>query len=256
MHPDIFMSKHKEPAYFVKELNLSKGIDWYLSLFADAKDEKYIGESSTDYTKLPHYDGVASRIHEFNLDAKIIYILRDPVERAISHYWWDVNWSGETRNMLEVVKKSEWIVNCSKYSMQLQAYMDLFPKSSVYVTTLEELKSTPETVLKNLFIWLDVAPFDIPSSAFEKRHNVSSEKVNMFLGGRLPWIKDSFLWKMAKKILPANIRTALLKLLSIKEQRYSEPEPAISYLLPVLSEDTRKLEALTRKKFDMWQKSN
>lgn len=59
MHPDIFMSqKPKEPQYFVQELNWSKGEDWYLSLFEAAGDAKIIGESSTDYSKLPRYQGL------------------------------------------------------------------------------------------------------------------------------------------------------------------------------------------------------
>lgn len=75
-HPDIFMSQVKEPMHFSREDMWSKGNDDYLGLFADAKNEKYLGESSTEYTKLPFRDGVAKRLYEFNPEAKLIYIAR------------------------------------------------------------------------------------------------------------------------------------------------------------------------------------
>ncbi len=74
LHPDIFMTKDpwKEPGYFVKEINLGKGIYWYLDLFKDAKNEKFLGESSVGYTRSPNYPGVPERIHDFCPNAKII----------------------------------------------------------------------------------------------------------------------------------------------------------------------------------------
>ena len=89
-HPEICMSDRKEPGYFVEEYGWSNGVDWYLRQFSGDGKEKYLGESTTDYTKLPRFKGVARRIAEFNPGAKIMYLLRDPIERTISHYWWRV----------------------------------------------------------------------------------------------------------------------------------------------------------------------
>ncbi|MEQ1486826.1 hypothetical protein [Methyloglobulus sp.] len=74
LHPEIFMTKDlwKEPGYFVKEINFGKGIDWYLDLFKDAKNEKFLGESSVGYTRSPNYPGAPERIHDFCPNAKII----------------------------------------------------------------------------------------------------------------------------------------------------------------------------------------
>ena len=83
-NPEIYMSEEKEPGYFVKELAQDKGIDWYLSLFDKAENVKYAGESSTHYTKLPTFSGVAERIHEFSPSAKLLYIMRDPIRRSIA----------------------------------------------------------------------------------------------------------------------------------------------------------------------------
>ena len=84
LHPQICMSSTKEPNYFVEEKNYAEGIDWYQSLFKDST--KALGECSTNYSKRPFFQGVAQRIQAVLPDVKLIYLLRDPVERIISHY--------------------------------------------------------------------------------------------------------------------------------------------------------------------------
>ena len=87
-HKEIFMSEIKELGFFVPEFSYQpKELSWYLSLFEQAENYRYIGESSTHYTKVPFYDGVAERVYMFAPEARLIYIVRDPIERAISHYW-------------------------------------------------------------------------------------------------------------------------------------------------------------------------
>ena len=88
------MSRPKETHYFVEEIGFDiprirrslKGESDYLRLFAAAGDATVIGESSTTYAKLARHAGVARRIADFNPDARIIYIMRDPIKRIESHY--------------------------------------------------------------------------------------------------------------------------------------------------------------------------
>ena len=98
-HPDILMCPMKEPSHFVNSEELR--IVWpgpsrpsfgntekdYCDLFRGGEGKLVRGESSTAYTKLHKVTGVAKRIYDFNSDAKLIYIMRDPIERTISHYW-------------------------------------------------------------------------------------------------------------------------------------------------------------------------
>ncbi len=88
-HPQIFMSLNKEPEYFAKQ-EVFKGEDWYLSLFRSAAGIQIVGESSTTYARLPYFPGVPDRIAKFNPEARFIYVMRDPVERSISQYWFRV----------------------------------------------------------------------------------------------------------------------------------------------------------------------
>ena len=97
-HPDIFMSNVKEPGYFAECMNYyPKDLAWYESLFKEAKGEMIIGESSTNYTKLPICTDVVNKIWEFNPDARFIYVMRDPIKRVISHYWHGVKYGDERK---------------------------------------------------------------------------------------------------------------------------------------------------------------
>ena len=117
-HPSIFMaSRPKEPSYFVDpdqleqvypsiwEMGFWKSEERYLSLFDGAEGCAVIGEASQNYARLARVTGVAERIAAFNPDARFLYIMRDPVRRTISHYWYMVNSYGEGRPMLTAVRE-------------------------------------------------------------------------------------------------------------------------------------------------------
>lgn len=82
-HPDVFIAPEKEVHFFNR--NFDKGTDWYRSRFADARGQKAIGEASPTYMYLPH---ALDRIAETLPDVRLIAILRNPIDRAYSHYWW------------------------------------------------------------------------------------------------------------------------------------------------------------------------
>lgn len=84
LHPQISMSREKELNFFIKERNWYKGIEWYKSNFT-TKAMIY-GESSPNYTNYPFFMGVPERMCSVVPEAKLIYIVRDPIDRVISHY--------------------------------------------------------------------------------------------------------------------------------------------------------------------------
>src|SRR5579863_331121 len=137
-HPSIFMCSPKEPCHFVhpEQLKFLWPGAWakrywanqeaYLSLFRTAGAAAVIGEASVYYTHLPLASGVPERIHQFCPYARFIYIMRDPVERTISHYWHRVRWHEEGRSSIEAVKNDPQYRDVSYYAMQLKPYLDLF----------------------------------------------------------------------------------------------------------------------------------
>ncbi len=253
-HPDIFMSQHpKETQYFVEELNWSKGQEWYLSLFSSANGARVLGESSTDYAKLPRYKGVVERIAQFNREARIVYIMRDPIERSISHYWWEVRWSAEGRPIAQAIKSVKDITDTSYYAMQLAPYIETFGRNRIMALTLEELSAAPQKTLARLFEWLGVEPAFVPPS-LDRRDNAATEKVSKVWGSSyISKLRGTPAWEALKRIVPSPVRASAIKTLSRPVERdFSDVARAIDYLRPIQQQQTAELCQLLNRQFPEW----
>src|SRR3954452_11529156 len=82
LHPDIAMSAQKELNFFTRE-DWRSQVDWYAAQFADAQVR---GESSPGYTLAPYLPSAAERMYELIPDARLVYLVRDPVDRAVANY--------------------------------------------------------------------------------------------------------------------------------------------------------------------------
>jgi len=106
-HPEIQMSAVKEPNFFAPHLDPINeprrvgSLDQYEQLFDPAVAVR--GEASTPYSEYPLRQGVPERIHEQVPEAKFVYMVRDPVERTISHYNHLVAPQGERRSLAEAL---------------------------------------------------------------------------------------------------------------------------------------------------------
>jgi hypothetical protein len=174
LHPEIHMSKPKELNFFVEELNLDLGLDWYRGRF----DGRYPvrGESSPHYTNLPHFSGVPERIAEHVPDARLIYMVRDPISRVLSHWAHTVGAGYETRPMEDALARADQTyVTRSRYWMQLQPYLERFDRSAIEVITQEELQSDRKATMRKAFRFAGVDE-DFYSEQFEREWEKSSAK--------------------------------------------------------------------------------
>jgi hypothetical protein len=155
LHPEIEMSRPKELNYFVQQLNWPLGTEWYASHFRAEAPVR--GESSPHYTNLPRFDGVAERISSVLPEATLIYMVRDPIDRALSHYLHNVSAGYESRPLAEALGDPDSAyVHRSMYAMQLDPYLARFPADRVEVVSQEELKSNREVTMRRVFGWLGV----------------------------------------------------------------------------------------------------
>jgi Sulfotransferase domain len=174
LHPEIQMSKPKELNFFVTELNWDLGLDWYASRFDDRF--KVRGESSPHYTNLPRYDGVAERIRTHCPDAKLIYMVRDPIKRILSHWVHATGAGYETRDMVEVLSGPDTqYVNRSRYWTQLQPYLERFDHSQIEVITQEELQADRDGVMRKAFAYAGVDE-NFTSEQFDREWEKSAAK--------------------------------------------------------------------------------
>lgn len=244
-HPDIFMSKRKELNFFVAQQEWSKGIAWYESHFSEAA--KVRGESSPNYTRYPLFDGVPERMHEILPEAKLIYCVRDPVKRFVSHYLHSYSLGKEHRSLEEVISNSDGsaYLLCSQYYLQLEQYLKVYPVSHIKVVVLEELQRNPQEVLREVFCFLEVdssykdprfivASKKMPSVARRRRSPLKSWMVRSRLRG-VYWIERNLPWLFGPPMATPKL--------------HSDHEKV---LLDTLVEDTQKLQRLTGREFAMW----
>ena len=169
-HPDIFC--FGEIHYFSD--NYKKGIKWYESHFEKWNEEKAVGEKSPSY----FYDSnTPVRIKKDIADVKLIFILRNPVDRAHSHFWHEVR-KGREENVLDKKKVEQKINNnednenpdyleISKYSKYIKRWFDYFPKKQMFFLKMEELN---QKKLKEILEFLEIdTSFDFGSL---KKYNI------------------------------------------------------------------------------------
>ena len=255
-HPEIYMSQFKEPQYFADlGKDPSRGIckteEDYLNLFKDAGNAKIIGESSTNYSKIPEFTGVTARIKAFSPEARIIYIMRDPVERALSHYWERVKRYLEGRDMLSTIQNEPDIANVGYYAMQLKPYLELFGRDRVFILTLESLNANKTEMLQSIFEWLEVdSSFQVPEIG---KYNVGQEEVPMFIGAPLvAMLRQTPMWSILTKLLPQSLSANIRKLTRPVKRDMSQAPAAIAYLRPILLKQTEELCQLLDRQFPEW----
>jgi len=260
LHPDIYMSDMKEPGYFVDGVNnIPDNPEAYLDLFVKGEGKKIVGESSTHYTKLPTLKNAPERIKVFcdevNINPKFIYLMRDPIKRAISHYWHDVRKEGQYLSILDALKRTDRneYIDFSDYAMQLSPYFEIFGKENVLVLTFEEMISNTENTLRQIFGWLGVdemieLPKDIGA------HNTMPAQFNKVRGrGLLHKMRNHPLWNAISPLVPKTFKKKAISM-SVKQVTVdaSHDESIRTYLKPIFLEKILPLEQMLGRKFPEW----
>jgi hypothetical protein len=237
-------------------LHWGRGEAWYLSLFRDAADAAVVGESTTDYTKYPKYPGVPERIARFNPDARFIYIMRDPVERTISHYWHAVRHRLrlERRDLLTAVREEPHYRDVSHYAMQLERYIRIFGRERILAVTFEEMNARPDTFITAIFRWLGVESSFIPGN-LDDRSNVTPKSIRRIKGrGLLHEFRHTGLWNAVGPWVPSSLRRVGKRLAVDRVDRTDQPTAeAIAYLRPIQADQTKNLAELLGREFPEWK---
>jgi hypothetical protein len=171
LHPEVGMSDIKEVDYFIAENNFEKGVKWYETRFkGDIKrDDKgngnakrkrqgkgksqVFGEASPNYTKAHYFEGVPGRMHDLLPDVQLIYLVRDPVDRIISHYTHNLAEGREQKPIDEALKdlKDNHYAMCSRYFWQLEHYLQYYPREQILVVKSSDLMDNRKKTLQKIF---------------------------------------------------------------------------------------------------------
>jgi Sulfotransferase family len=124
--PGFVMSRPKEPNFFSDDPIYARGWRWYSSLFASAGEADLCGESSTHYTKLPNYPRTVARMARDLPRVKLIYLMRHPIDRLMSHYVHELTTGRIKIEVHDAIERHHELIEFSRYAMQLGPFVDAF----------------------------------------------------------------------------------------------------------------------------------
>lgn len=170
-HPAVFLPRAKEMHFFDDRYNL--GLEWYASQFSDAGPQSRIGEATPNYM----HDPVAiERISEIIPEARLVVILRNPVDRAYSHYWHNRARDREPLSFEEAVaaeperltrsrqdRRTYSYVDRGRYYEQLLMIHDRLPHAQVLISLFDDLLRDPRSLFAGLCDFLGVDDRFVPT---------------------------------------------------------------------------------------------
>lgn len=257
-HPQIYMpEKRKEINYFNFDDNYSKGIEWYQSFFPDsdaAKQYQAIGEFTPRYLGASHK--CAKRIADIKTIQKLLLILRNPIDRAYSHYCHSVR-SGHYNKSFEnfMIDKPDAITN-GFYAKNLLPFLDFYDSQQLCCLIFEESVIDLEKTRREIAIFLNVEFSKFPQTSGNTKVNKSyipkykwlnylAAEVNRYLVKKdLDWVINMADNMGLRKLLALGGKTTIPSLSNETKLR----------LYDTFSRDIEDLEKLLKINLDIWRK--
>lgn len=182
----IFMVTPKEPNFFSDDDVYARGISWYRSLYEQT--DKYLlrGEASTHYTKLPTYSSAVARLStHLSPDIKLIYVVRHPIERIVSHYIHEWSRNNIKEEINTAIKLYPELIDYGRYYFQLKPYSEVF--SQIAVLNYHYLIARPQEALNAIGEYLGC---NEPLKWVDRHSQVNCSASRL----RDSWVRDSIVY--------------------------------------------------------------
>jgi len=263
-HPDIFGSSIKEPDFFnwdsFKELNCSKAMfkkiikteEKYLSLFNGAANEKYLMDGSI-FTMC--FRESMLRLKDFCDDRKAIIIIRNPMDRFMSHYSMQIYGKEETRKLKEfllnpVSREGISLLEMGLYSRQISNALEILGRENVHIILFDDFKRDTGKCLREVYGFLNIENLNI--SAINEVHNKSRGLVKNNIARILFGYLEKFWIKLGN---PENKFFRVLKNFArrIAFKSNKPNEDIKKYLYDYYKDDIEKTESITDFDLSNWK---
>ena len=249
-HPDVYMPE-EEVHYFDNRENYARGRSWYEGHFAEARGQKAIGEKTPNYFITDKDDplDLPRRIHELLPDARLIAILRNPVERAISainHHMRvgyvsaDVDLDTEVRKF---VAEDRPFIRYGYYEQHLTAYQKFYDPAQMLVLIYEDdVVAQPLATLRRVCRFLGIDP-TFAFTGIERRYNEGRlSDLGIKLARRLPF----------KNHVSVRLVSAAERLLGRRAPKKRPSSPVLDYLYQVYAPENEKLFRMIGRTVPSW----
>jgi hypothetical protein len=222
--PGIFLPRLKEPNFFSNDEQYALGMQWYTGLFSEASSTDILGEASTHYTKLPTYPQTLARMRNLLEEPRLIYVMRDPVDRLISQYVHQRSLDEIQCGLEQALIRHPELVAYSCYAQQLAPYVEAYGKKNILPVFFDRLVAHPQSELERVCRFIGYKG-KVEWDEELSRRNASAERVRKFPLYDLLLVHP-VATKLRRNLVPKAIRTRIRKLLSMGRR-------------PVLTEEMR-----------------
>jgi hypothetical protein len=233
-HPAICPSVTKEPEFFsTYQRHRRRDVINYEQLWEfNPHVHQYALEASTGYTKYPDEPKVPEKIYQYGIRPKFIYLVRNPLDRILSQYRHYLVSQPEFDPSTPLTRN--YFVDLSNYYLQLEQYRPFFPRGDFLVLDFDELKAAPETCMRRVYRFLDLAgEYRVPTRYAV--HNPSSSVAEVLVA------RSAFVRKVTR-LLPRRARHWGGRMLGrvIKDRDFTADERHT--ILTLLADDMRRFQ--------------
>ncbi|MFB6098211.1 MAG: sulfotransferase [Salinibacter sp.] len=217
-HPDVFMADAKELYYFGDEgpaEERPKSLEAYHSHFPFDEPYCYFGDATVMYYKSP---ATADEIRAYNPDAKLLAIVRDPIQRLLSQFQYNkqLGLIDEATSLSEALPDREYLVRTSHYEETLPAYAERFGPDQFKVVSLEAGRADPDAFWADLLEFLDLPAAPRPRSENQPENPTGSPAFRAFYRSTVRPLRryspQAYRWLLGST-LARQAKLALLRLL-------------------------------------------
>jgi hypothetical protein len=176
-HPQVFMPDDKEPVHLTRpDFDDPAVHSEYLALFDRAGDAQAVGEACTRKAWFPVFVGAPERIARLAPQARIIYLLRDPVERMRSQYVDAVASGREPHDITRALLLGATYSYPSRYALQIEQYLRVLDREQILLVTSEDLRDNRAATLSRVHRFLGVDDDISSRPELDLEHNRSDAK--------------------------------------------------------------------------------
>ena len=268
-HSEIGIPSFKEPHFFDNKDNFNQGKEWYLkNYFKDLSDKKSIGEFTPTYLSSNHAPERIFRLFGGNM--KFIVILRNPVDRAYSHFLHSKRDEYESLDFSDALRmekerlsdKKDYMsflrysyVYQGKYSIHISNYLDYFDYNQFHFVLFDNFINNRKNIINGILDFIGVSKEkSLNTNIFSNQSSVArSRRLKSFLK------KDSFLKQCAKFLLPSLVyRQRIRNLIHASNNKPKEKQPLLKHLrkeiyLEFFKKDIFELEKMLNLNLNHWK---
>ncbi len=256
LHPQLYLPEDKEPESLCDDgIMTSGGRRDYSRLFGHVAADQLCGEASTAYTKLPDFTGVAPRAKKvLGHRLKVIYIVREPISRIVSHHYHEYALGMVEADINEVVRREHRFVNYSKYAMQISRWIECFGREQVGIWRFEDYVYDRIVTVREICAFLGVGPERARVREGRALNAGSAKRAsNRFWDAAV--IHNRAYKQWVKPYIPWALRDGMARVLLPK----GPPRPSVlseetyDFLQARLGADIEQLQALLRRSEPLWE---